>query len=374
VSGLLIFFCLVDRPWSIDVRRLGCWRLRWAAFAGRRWHASSGKCLQIFAGVVAVGLLLSRSAWSAPPTLRLDCPGLSREDASQTEARIRGTLLALDSTNLVLSLRCLEHVALAEVEVGDSRVRASASVDALGQREALLEAADAALAAVDSASKEKHAVAIDAQDKAQTPVPAPSKERAAEAKATTRPGPPPESAFVVRGGREGAPEEPPALPTPPAVFEVSAAAIAEDWWSAWAFGGSVGLQRSVAAHAYGLSVGYLTSASSEGFRAAEWHASASFGLHPAWAYGLRASLALGVSALIANPKNGLATAGTTTSNAAFADLLVARPFWSSMVALVPGAGIRAFSAARHVNVDGDERLSLAKPVFFATLGVLYRVP
>jgi hypothetical protein len=156
--------------------------------------------------------------------------------------------------------------------------------------------------------------------------------------------------------------------------ELRAEATAETWPHALGLGGNVSFSQSARSVRYGLLVGGATARDvNAAFAVTEWHAELELGWQPAWAAGFRGALGLGPSLLTITPKSDTAPRAGTVSSAWFAELTLGRPVWFGHWALAPSASLRLFSAQRRVNVDANERFTLAGVAAALALGVIYAV-
>lgn len=314
-------------------------------------------------GVGAI-LLIAYPALAEPSTLTFECSALSTEQGSQVEARVLASLLALDEYDVKLGLSCPPHAALAVLEWSGGAIERSLVADPSNVAEALLQAADLALSdlsvaranAIESAAEAKNASDAAAASDRRTFATLDSSGRLQ-----------PEE----RAEPPSRPATPLPLPEPADRLSLHVEGVLEEWGSRIAWGGTIGAERQVGRVWYGLALAALIAETAmDDFRASEWGAGFELGLAPG-AFGMRAAVQVGVSALLIEPAGAASATWRGSALAGFAGLEVTRPIWFGDWGLLPGAGLRAFSAERTVNLDGEQRLQLLTPVFHARLGVLY---
>lgn len=306
----------------------------------------------------ATGLLLfARIAAAEPASLRIDCPGLSREQTAEIETRARAALLTAGLDAAELELGCEAEQARASLrargEVGESALPLDAAPVA-GQ---LMQALDLAIG--------KLSQPLPTEPQALAPSSA-----AFESDRVPRAPTPPQAA--VSPSRPAARRTPRAARRRFSVVSVGIAGVAEAWGSRVAPGALLHSRFGRERVGVTWSASYQVAASAL-FRADELGVAFGVDYRPDRAAGITLEGDLGVSLLSVTPHAPYQPRGATGLSVGFLRLLLARPIALGRLALVPAAGVRLFAAPRRLRVDDEERLKLgyAVPVVLLSLSYLF---
>jgi hypothetical protein len=318
-----------------------------------------------------VGFLLAvalgaRAASAAETNVTVKCAELSGEDSAQVEARVRANLLSAGLEPEAVELSCEAETAQTQVTGNGQQVMARSDRAASPVKEALLASADGALAAWS-------AQATGAQPSQPLPEPVPT--RAADpapapalAAAPTTPLTPPPSRV---------PDSRPApdSSTKRASTWLSAGPRSELWSDGSGLGAQLGLLRNLSSTFLALHAAYLVSLpTSTRFSAYELQFGAQAGWQPAGLLGLRGALGLGLSVFSATPSEGVSVqSGSTNSTLPCLSVELSRPIEFGALALLPAAGLRAFTRTRSVLIDGQQVLALPALALEASLSLALKV-
>jgi hypothetical protein len=299
--------------------------------------------------------LVARSSPSAAADLLVEvaCPEWSAESRGQVEARIRVTVLAegLDARRVIIG--CQGSTVGISVEASTGSVARPVARSSAPIEDVVVTAVEAALRELASNSPSER-----------TGLPPPPEPVAApKAPALITPPTPLPAATPA----------PPATPAPRPVSELYAMPTIGLFKERWALGGTLGVGVGTETLQYGLGIGGRTISSlPTSFDATEWGACARIAWTPAHAAGLRGTLGLGVSALVADPADDVVSRSSTVLSAAYLELQLSRPFWLGRFGVAPGLGVRLFSARRNVRVNKQEQLAVPLLSPEATLSFVYR--
>jgi len=296
---------------------------------------------------------------AAEAEVSVRCAELSAEDAAEVEARVRASLLGSGAEPATVALSCEPDSAQTEVSGGGRQVTQRSERNAISAKEALLASAEAALVAW---SAEPPAVSPSAAVPAvATPVPAVEPVPAPAAAATTPPTKPPSAPPVARAIA--------------ASTWVSAGLRAEPWSHGWGLGPQLGLEQRLNTAFLAIQGGYLFALpSSTQFSAHDLQFGAQIGWQPRPLFGFRGALGVGLSVFGVSPQVGVsAQNGTTRSTLACLSLELSRPIEFGAFALLPNAGLRAFTRSRSVFIDEQEVLALPGLALEAGLSLALKV-
>ena len=312
-------------------------------------------------GLILTLALTARVARAAETDVTVTCLELSAEDSAQVEARVRASLLSAGLTPATLALSCEAAAAQTQVTGNGQQVTMRAERSQISLKDALLASAEAALSAWGSA----RGMVAPASPSPPLTAPAPEPE----------PTPP-----EVVNAPVAAPLTPPSrVPeTRPAVrssYWVFAGPRAELWHSGWALGGQLGVQRALASTFVAIRAGYLVNLPvSTQFSAHELQFGAELGYQPQGLLGLRGALGIGVSVFGATPAAGVsAQDGSDSSTLPGLSVELSRPVALGPLSLLPAVGVRAFTSARSVRVDGEEVLALPALAAQASLSLALKL-
>jgi hypothetical protein len=282
--------------------------------------------------------------------LEITCPAWPAESKGQVEARIRVTVLAeaLDARRVQVS--CAESAVSIFVESSTGNL--ARPVD---RRSARVE--DDVVAAVEAALRDL-ARSPEPEPPLRPPVPPTTPTPAASAPVT----PPAQTLRVIAPARAAS-----------TLSEVSLAPTLERFKGRWAVGGSVGLDVGTESFQYGLGLGGRTvSGLPAAFNATEWNAAVRLAWTPALAAGVRGTVGVGASVLIASPAANVVSRTSTVLSAGFLQLQLSRPFWLGRFGVAPGVGLRLFTARRNVRVNQQEQLVVTQLAPDVTLSFVYQ--
>ena len=146
---------------------------------------------------------------------------------------------------------------------------------------------------------------------------------------------------------------------------------AELWSSGWGLGAQLGLEQKLSSVFVAVHGGYLVSLpSSTQFSAQDAQFGAQVGWQPQALLGLRGSLGVDLSLFSASPAAGVSVQeGSTRSTLAGLSVELSRPVEFGALALLPAAGLRAFTQSRAVVVDRQTVLALPALALQASLSL-----
>jgi hypothetical protein len=318
------------------------------------------------------------SSVCAQPTLRQECTDLSADDRARVEARLLASLLTPEADGVSVAITCENRIAVVTASVGPEEMRRSVALSGSVNAEAILELATRAVAQLRAAGVDE---APPAETSADRP---PSEPASAEAvsgspasttprAASSPPEPHPEPAAA------GA--EPVHLPSPAACESFSlhdsrarADIALQSWGARAALVAAVGLEQATQRYSYAFLAGAARPVEPARLSdVSEWTVAAEYARQDEALSGLRLSARLGLSVLASSPDRGVVSSSGTLKSAGFLELYLSRPIWLGRVGLVPGVGLRAYSAKRAVAIDGRAELKVLIPSALATLSLLVRV-
>ena len=319
--------------------------------------------LLLLAGLTAA-VAATLPAQAADNAVQIACPELSLEQAAEIESRVRASLLTTEGEATV-AVACRASSAEVQVERAPERVVVTAATSPASFRDDVLRAVEQAL----NELMRRQARAKDASGDTQPVEQAPT---------TTAPSPPPAPVTPAPAARAAAPPVravPIPKPNERAWTEVFGAVAGESWPNRWALGGALGVARSTRSLWFGLRAAALRPTTARAtFGALEAQVAAEVGVQPAFAAGVRLSLAFGPSVLLVQPQGELTARDDSTAKASlFAAVHASRPVWFGSFALLPDVGLRVFTRERGVKVDGQTQLVLSGFVPQLSLGVAYRI-
>jgi len=302
-------------------------------------------------------VLGSKAAAGSEAAVTVHCEELSAEDMAQIEARIRANLLnaGLSPTDLVLSCDATSVETQVRGLGRQATVRHERAATSL--KEALLTSADAALAGWSSEPNPTRLAAP-----APTPPPAPTPATpTAIASPTAAPSP---RAVITR----------PAVRQSQRATWFFAGFRAEPWSGGSGLGAQLGAEHVFGAGFASIQGGYLFGVpSSAQFSAREVQFGTQLGWQPPQLLGLRGAFGGGLSVLGVSPAAGVSTpSGGTSSTAPFLSVELSRPIRFNAFGLLPMIGMRAFPAARAVQVDGQRAFSVPAVALEASLNFMLR--
>jgi len=298
----------------------------------------------------------SRGAY-ASDDLQVDCPELERERVAEIESRARASLLLTPFAERV-AITCEGEHAIVEASAGTARasVRAPTSPATV---------VDDVLAGVDQALEVLRA----SRTAPNGSEPAPALPRASVSRPpTTSPRPSPAreevSPPVARGSS-----------SPTRNFTLVAAAGGLEAWSRRAAGGLVvAARRGHAPFWLGLSGSVFRPVSQDSrFDVTELSLAVTVTLQPAFAHGVCLTLRGGPSWLWTVPDRALALHSHTVGAAFASGAELSWPIWRGRNGVMPGFGVRWFSAERGVRLDQHERFALRGLAPYVSLAVVRRI-
>jgi hypothetical protein len=293
----------------------------------------------------------------------IDCPPLGVEDAAEVEARVRATLLLAPPPAAEIHIRCQPALATVVASRAGRDATVTLSLPAASFKDALLLAAERALAAVQrEASSSVSFPSAAPVEPAAAPAPTPAP--------TPQPTPPPAATASPHAAKPAAAKSAPARPT----YRISAGLMLERWTDLFAYGWRAALELGGSAWSGGVAGGGLFGPEQAGaFVPGEWHV-LGFGAYEARSLaGLRGSIGIGLSALVVTPEPGLIAHGATTRHGLFVDAALSRALRKGRFAVVPELHLRVFSARRDVEVDGRSTLELPRVCPAALLSLRYEL-
>lgn len=288
--------------------------------------------------------------------MSIECPGLSREQTAEVEARARAALLTAGLDVAELELGCDAEQVRAKLRVRGETSESVVPLDAGAVPGQLMRALDGAI----QRSTQPH----EPQPEPAAPSSATFESDRAPSVSTqpTIAAPPPSA-------------EPRRAPVPPRgprlVASVAAGGVLEAWGSRLVPGALLHSRFG------GEQVGVTWSASYQVaqaslFRVGELGVALGADYRPQRAGGLVLEASVGFSLLSVTPHAPYRPRGATSLSAGFVRALLARPIALGRFAIVPSAGVRLFTAPRRLRLDGQQQLKLGYAAPELLLGVSYR--
>jgi hypothetical protein len=264
------------------------------------------------------------------------------------EARIRATLLTDPASSAEIRIRCEFGTATVIAIAAGRSESAAIPLPSPALKDALLAAVEGTLAALESPSS-----------------------RSAAPPSASPPAPvlPPKAPAPVEHA------EPPTTPPsaePGVVLNLGASLVVESWGTL-AYGGRALFEAGRKRWNVGVAVGGLTSAErGAAFVPTEWHTLFFGAFDPGGVGGLRGTLGVGLSMLLATPRSGVIALSATALPSVFGEVGLARPFQVDRVAIVPELGVR-IATRRDVVLDGTSQLVLPVVTPVGVLSVTYEL-
>jgi hypothetical protein len=305
--------------------------------------------------------LCAQAASAAEADVTVRCPELPGEDTAQVEARVRANLLSAGLSPASVELSCDVTSVQTQVIGSGHQVTLGADRAASSLKEALLACADNAL----SVWSAQAAVApptplppVAVTPPAAEPVPAPAS--GPSAPPTPAPSRLPDARPAVRSGS--------------ASTWLWAGPRAESWTSGSGLGPQLGLQQQLDSAFVAIHGGYLLSLPpSSRFSAHDLQFGVQIGWQPPPLFGLRGALGIGSSRFGASPAPGVSAQNGTNSTLPWLSLELSRPVEFGALALLPAAGLRAFTRSRSIVIDGEPVLALPALALEASLSLALKV-
>lgn len=297
--------------------------------------------------VILAVALGAPAAFAAEAEVTVRCPELSAEDSAQVEARVRANLLSAGLSPASVELSCDVDSAQTQVTGNGQQVTLRTDRNASSVKEALLASADNALAAWSAQA-----------------FPGPPSQPPAAPEPTPAAEPAPAPAIVgldsLASPPTRTPDARPAVPSRSASTWLFAGPRAELWSKGSGLGAQLGLEQNLNSAFLAIHAGYLVSLpASPQFSAHELQFGAQIGWQAQALFGLRGAFGIGLSQFGASPAAGLSVQnGSTSSTLPCLSLELSRPFEFGALAVLPAAGLRAFTGGRAVQIDGQEVLAL----------------
>jgi len=295
----------------------------------------------------------------------MNCDALTPEEAAEVDARTRANLLTGTDAGAEVRIRCELGTATVIAFAGDRSSSAVIALPNAALKEALLEAVERALEALERQTTTP-AASQDASGTASPPPSTPAPASTAPHAAAPGPCAPCRRPSASPAGASREPSN-----ARDVAVALGAAALAELWSGRFAYGGRVLAAASHAPWTAGVAVGGLTSATHpDAFTVAEWHALVFASLAPPSLGGIGARVGAGVSTLVASPHSGVAASSGTVLPVPFGEVELERAFHFGRLAVAPELGVR-LAARRRIVVDGLSRFALPVLVPQALVVVTY---
>lgn len=312
----------------------------------------------------------------AQPTVRLECKDLSPEDSARVETRLLASLLSGDAADVNVTIACDGGLTAVSATVGAPEVRRTVALSGMViSAEAILALAARAVTQLLAPSE------VEVRPAAAAPADKPL----AESGVATSPNGQPATRARASGASELVDPAPdvaagkrPQAPVAGADHvrkesRVRADIALQSWGSQAATGAALGLEQASGSWTYAFLAGGARPLHQPSLSAVtEWTAAGEFGWQGGGPLGIRVSTRLGLSLLVLDVNNGVATSSGTIKSAGFLELDFSRPIWLGRFGVAPGVGVRAFSAKRAVTSEGQAELQLSTPSAHALLTMLFR--
>lgn len=329
------------------------------------------------AGRVAQVWLGSLLCWASPASarsegVRVSCPEFDSEQAAEIEARVRASLLAVE-TQATVSITCdAQH---ATVRIESTNGEAALETLSLGPnlREELLGALDRGFEKLAQrvAREPPPALVEGTIESPSLPSPVlqnaspPRHEHALEQRAPALSSQAPAPATSADAARHSVLLQAPSTP-------IFVNAVGERWSSRLAAGAEIGSEWAWGKLRYGARIGALVPVSAEStFRLSDWHGLAHVAARPRVLGGVQFTSGFGVSIMRVSPRGAATSRESSVVSAPFAFVAVNRALRFGHWAFLPELGIKLFAAERGVRVDERERVRFGWLVPRLALGVGY---
>jgi hypothetical protein len=308
--------------------------------------------------VASLGITLRGAA--EDDSVRVRCGVLTPDDAAQVEARLRATLLTVNSGTTSVRIDCDANIASVSLATGERTQSVDVVLPLDNPREPLLAAIERLLVMLEEEARGTAAASTAPSSAASSPPPvtvSPTNPVALPVAVTS----------VPRAERTAS--SPRSAPR----WALGAGALGELWGGSFAYGARVLAERRQSAWSLGAAFGWLTTPEmADVFRTNEFHGLLGGALEEART-GLRGSLGVGASALTIRTQPGVVALTPTALWLVFFDAEVARPVRFGRAWLRPALELRLFSARREVTVDAERRLALPPVCPALFLGAGYEI-